>query len=326
MMKTLWNRIPRAVRFALITAVSTGYAGILTNLVDRSAKDFNVNAEEVQITDVTVELPQVEEEAPEPIGQNYPRYWLNTDIDMLAEDEVLSPALRTLAKREMVYVTGSGEEYASIMDTEGVSGYVRSAALSGSLEEIFDAADMHKWLSMDTVLKSAPSDGAADAASGVYNTEIVITGTNDYKYWQAVYNDTVVYVDHDALMDEMYVEPEPEPEPVKEYSGPMSNPNWDGTVLNAWRGTIIGPSGKETYYNLPMGGVISLMQSAGYSYNYWVREDGVKMYGDYVMAACSFDIRPRGSIVETSLGTAICADTGTFAYTNPTQVDIAVDW
>jgi len=69
-----------------------------------------------------------------------------------------------------------------------------------------------------------------------------------------------------------------------------------------------------------------LMQAAGYYAEYWVRDDGVEMYGDYVMAACGFDVRPRGTIVETSLGTAICADTGTFSYTDPYQIDIAVNW
>lgn len=102
--------------------------------------------------------------------------------------------------------------------------------------------------------------------------------------------------------------------------------SYNGAILTPSAGTIMGPSGKETYYNLNMSGVISIMQGAGYNYEYWVREDGVKMYGDYVMAACGFDVRPRGTLVETSLGTAICADTGGFAEENPYQIDIAVNW
>ena len=101
---------------------------------------------------------------------------------------------------------------------------------------------------------------------------------------------------------------------------------WQGEVLNAYIGVVQGPSGKETYYNLHMGGVINLMKSLGYDYEYWVREDGVKMYGDYIMCAAHLGIRPKGTILETSLGTAMVCDTGSFAESNPYQIDIAVDW
>ena len=94
-------------------------------------------------------------------------------------------------------------------------------------------------------------------------------------------------------------------------------------------GTFDGPSGKETYYNLDMSGVVEIMRSCGYDetrYPYWVRDDGVKMLGDYVMVAASFDIRPRGTILDSSLGSAIVCDTGGFASYNQTQLDIAVTW
>ncbi len=104
---------------------------------------------------------------------------------------------------------------------------------------------------------------------------------------------------------------------------------WDGPVLNSYIGTIEGPSGKETYYNLPMGGVIDIMRNAGFSeeeYPYWVRDDGCKMLGDYIMVAADLSIRPRGSLVDCSLGKAIVCDTGEFIYSNPYQLDIAVTW
>ena len=82
---------------------------------------------------------------------------------------------------------------------------------------------------------------------------------------------------------------------------------------------------KETYYNLDMSGVISIMRGIGNNDQYWVRSDGVKMLGDYVMVAANLNIRPRGSLVETSLGTGIVCDTGGFAAVNPTQLDIAVN-
>jgi hypothetical protein len=101
---------------------------------------------------------------------------------------------------------------------------------------------------------------------------------------------------------------------------------WTGPVLSASAGSVEGPSGRETYYNLDMSGVVSAMQAAGIEGEYWVREDGVKMYGDYVMVAANYSIRPKGTLIETSLGTGIVCDTGGFASVNPTQLDIATNW
>ena len=101
---------------------------------------------------------------------------------------------------------------------------------------------------------------------------------------------------------------------------------YNGPVLSKSRGTITGPSGKETYYNLNMSGCVSIMNRLGFNEPYWVRSDGVKMYGYYVMCAAGLSIRPKGSIVETSNGLGIVVDTGGFAARNPTQLDIAVTW
>ncbi|WP_317301191.1 hypothetical protein [Allobaculum stercoricanis] len=101
---------------------------------------------------------------------------------------------------------------------------------------------------------------------------------------------------------------------------------YDGSVLNRVNGVNYGPSGKETYYNLPMGGVVKIMRSMGNKDPYWVREDGVKMLGDYVMVAAHLPTRPRGSLIMTSLGMGIVCDTGTFALSNHQQLDIAVAW
>lgn len=101
---------------------------------------------------------------------------------------------------------------------------------------------------------------------------------------------------------------------------------WKGPVLSKSSGTVTGPSGKETYYNLNMTGVVNIMRRMGNNDEYWVRDDGVKMLGDYIMVAANLNLRPRGSLVETSLGTAIVCDTGGFASRNPTQIDVAVTW
>lgn len=115
------------------------------------------------------------------------------------------------------------------------------------------------------------------------------------------------------------------------YSSPTVDPSWDQSgKLNTFSGVYYGPSGKETYYNLDMGGVISIMRNMGFAedaYPYWVREDGCKMLGDYIMVACNLDLRPRGSLVETSLGTGIVCDTSpVFVGDSATQVDVAVTW
>lgn len=114
------------------------------------------------------------------------------------------------------------------------------------------------------------------------------------------------------------------------YVNPTLNPGWDSSNhITKIGGVYQGPSGKETYYNLPMGGVVKIMRDLGYdevNWPYWEREDGCKMFGDYIMVAADHSIRPRGSLVETSLGTGIVCDTGSFIYNNPTQLDIAVTW
>lgn len=101
---------------------------------------------------------------------------------------------------------------------------------------------------------------------------------------------------------------------------------WSGKRLTKQAGTVQGPSGKETYYNLNMSGIVSRLHRMGYSGEYRVRDDGVKMFGNYILVAASFDIRPIGTILPTSLGMGIVADTGGFARNNKYQLDIATTW
>ncbi len=104
---------------------------------------------------------------------------------------------------------------------------------------------------------------------------------------------------------------------------------WTGSILTKEIGGNMGPAGRETYYNLPMQGCINKMRELGYSeeeYPYWIRDDGAKMLGRYVMIAANWKIRPLGTILETSLGWSIVVDTGDFVAEYPYGVDIAVDW
>ncbi len=102
--------------------------------------------------------------------------------------------------------------------------------------------------------------------------------------------------------------------------------SWKGSVLNRYNGVNVGPSGKETYYNLNMNKIVAAMKRLGVNSEYWVRDDGVKMYGDYIMCAADLSVYPRGSIVETSLGTGIVCDTGAFAGRSGIALDIATAW
>lgn len=100
----------------------------------------------------------------------------------------------------------------------------------------------------------------------------------------------------------------------------------DGSVLTMSGGVNYYFDQKETYYNLDMDYVVEIAHSQGIEGEYWVREDGCKMLGDYIMVAANRDVHPQGSIIGTSLGLAVVVDTGSFAQSNPTQVDIAVNW
>ena len=75
-----------------------------------------------------------------------------------------------------------------------------------------------------------------------------------------------------------------------------------------------------------MSGCVRNMNRRGYYYDVWVRNDGCKMFGDYIMCAANLGVHPFGSLVECSLGTCIVVDTGGFAAGNPNQLDIAVTW
>lgn len=101
---------------------------------------------------------------------------------------------------------------------------------------------------------------------------------------------------------------------------------WNGPKLTKSKGVNYGPTGKETYYNLNMSGVVSMMRNRGYdstNYPYWVRADGCKMLGPYIMAAANLNHFPRGSLVPSSLGMTIICDTGHLGWS---QLDLATCW
>ena len=94
----------------------------------------------------------------------------------------------------------------------------------------------------------------------------------------------------------------------------------NGSGLTRSKGVNYHNGVRETYYNLNMSGVIANAQAMGINGNYWVRDDGVKMYGDYVIVASGNG--SKGDIISTSLGDGIILDYCPTAGTN----DIATVW
>lgn len=156
--------------------------------------------------------------------------------------------------------------------------------------------------------------------------DIKVTGETK-KWYRIKYKDADAFISKDLCQATKPQETKPQETKASSKKDNSSIPTeWSGKRLTKQAGTVQGPSGKETYYNLNMSGVVSRLHRMGYSGEYWVRDDGVKMFGNYILVAASFDIRPIGTILPTSLGMGIVADTGGFARYNKYQLDIATTW
>ena len=95
-------------------------------------------------------------------------------------------------------------------------------------------------------------------------------------------------------------------------------------VLTAQAGRITFNGHQETWYNLPMQNVIERSDAAtGLSDMYWIRDDGVKMYAQWVICA-AHPSKVRYTRIETSLGEGIILDTHTAG--DPELIDIATTW
>lgn len=101
----------------------------------------------------------------------------------------------------------------------------------------------------------------------------------------------------------------------------------DASVLTKRGGVNYYNGHKETWYDLDMTRIVKKAKRIGVPGEYWVSEDGLKMYGDFVIVAADFDVHPYGCVVLTSLGVpGIVLDTGAFTESDPEQIDVAVDW
>ena len=163
------------------------------------------------------------------------------------------------------------------------------------------------------IIYSKPSTSSRMISTYIKNDKIkIVSMTKNKKWYKVKYNGTTRYIKKSKYIS------------IKKDKKHRNN-----NRLSMQAGSCYGPSGRETYYNLPMGGVISVMRGMGFSekkYPYWIRDDGAKMLGRYVMVAANLGVRPRGTTVETSLGTGLVCDTGGFAAYDSTQVDIATAW
>lgn len=100
-----------------------------------------------------------------------------------------------------------------------------------------------------------------------------------------------------------------------------------GNHLTRQSGVFTYNGRRESYYNLNMSGVVRRMQQRGFSGEYGVRADGVKTFGGLVMVAADLSTFPLGTVVQTSLGTGIVCDTGSFVNTYGSRAfDIATSW
>ena len=227
----------------------------------------------------------------------------------------------------------------------------------------FDKEDAVVYLLQAAEVKAEPSDDAESIASLEKYSSIRLTGSNELQYWEVRVGGTIGYLDSsvitreqaeiealkedDIRKEENEAQSKQEQEEIlaektteakdewaqaikderrQELANQTRSMNWNGPVLSRSKGSVYGPSGKETYYNLNMSGCVRNMNRRGYYYEVWVRNDGCKMFGDYIMCAANLGVHPFGSLVECSLGTCIVVDTGGFAAGNPNQLDIAVTW
>jgi hypothetical protein len=259
--------------------------------------------------------------------------YVMSDTQVLQDTSTVSSSVETAAKGSTVEVIGTDGSLCKVLTTSGNTGYVSVSKLTDNQKYIFTDADTTMYAAADIELKKLPDDSSTTVSTLQTDDEVHIVGTNDSQYDQVEMDGAVYYVNKDQLSDTKTQTAAPAVVTTvtaaaadTDTASASSASLWTGQKLTRSAGTVVGPSGKETYYNLNMSGVVSIMKASGYDYEYWERADGVKMYGDYIMVAANLSTRPRGTIIETSLGTAMVCDTGSFVYGNPNQIDVAADW
>ena len=234
---------------------------------------------------------------------------LNTDkVATLSENDVIEVA----AANDLVTDIATTNETESIEFTED------DLAPSFIVTDI-DTKTM--WVTSSLNVRVSPEKESEKLGSLNVSDTVTVTGIVENTNWVRInYKDTDCYVSATYLSDT-----EPSLSIPTDTTQQIAY-NYSGAVLNPSNGRVQGPSGEETYYNMNMSYIVNRLHQRGFEGEYWVRADGCKMFGDYILVAANFDIRPIGTIVETSLGLGIVADTGSFVNHNPYGLDIATTW
>ena len=94
-------------------------------------------------------------------------------------------------------------------------------------------------------------------------------------------------------------------------------------ALTAKLGTIQYNGHTESWYDLPMGTVVQRAQDMGIHCEYWIRDDGVKMFGPWVIVA-AHPSKIKYTRIDTSLGEGIILDT--HEKLDKELIDIATTW
>lgn len=232
----------------------------------------------------------------------------------------------TIASMVVVEPIDKEAEHSGLSSTYSGAQIESTTTESADTDKKFELEEKDNSLSCVDVMTNKSISIISEMADSAIDKDSIDSEVKTAKEKLQAIRDEKARLEAEALaLAEAQAALETEPEPVQE----QVTYSWSGAVLSPQAGVVQGPSGKETYYNLDMSGVVSIMRQIGYdeaNYPYWVRNDGCKMLGDYIMVAADLNLRPRGSVIECSLGTALVCDTGGFAASNPYQLDIAVTW
>ena len=96
---------------------------------------------------------------------------------------------------------------------------------------------------------------------------------------------------------------------------------WEGEKISPNNLKVDGPSGIETCFNENIEEILDNMWNNGFIGEYWIREDGVKMFGKYIICKANPNNKSLGTIIPTTIGIAIVCDVNT-----EENVCIAVTW
>lgn len=253
--------------------------------------------------------------------------YLNTDTNLLVSKDVPAASSGVSAKREKVFILETDGDNSFVVSEKGKTGWVPTARLSISLSWIFDDVSETMYVKENSVqVYASPDEGSSILTTLSQNDAVSVTGISTEAFSRITINDKDGYILSDKLQDHAVTFADQ----LTSIQSAAVTYSWGGAVLNRSAGSVIGPSGKETYYNLDMSTVISVMRSLGFDaadYPYWIRSDGAKMLGPYIMIAADLSAHPKGTTMEISLGTGLVCDTGGFVSNGSgTKVDVATAW